>query len=400
MKRKVSIIGGGASALILGCELNTRSFEVAIYEKNAAPGRKFLVAGEGGLNLTHSENEKAFLARYTPPGFLKPAFTHFSNKHLIEWINALGIETYIGSSGRVFPKKGIKPIEVLNAMLNKIRHNKVKILTRHTWKGFSPDGGSIMEHNGQQFEIKSDMVIFCLGGASWPVTGSTGDWSGHFVKKGIRVDPFQASNCAFAVQWDEGLISKTEGKALKNISVTCGDKTHLGEMVITRFGLEGSGIYPLSPEIRMQLNKYKRAEVFIDFRPGFTADAIRGKLQAKRSSVSLTDWLKAELKLSSAQVALLKHHVPKEDYLDTARLPEHIKHLKLLVSGVGPVDEAISTVGGIALEEIDDTFRLKKMPDHFAIGEMLDFDAPTGGYLLQSCFSMGKFVADHLNAKQ
>lgn len=400
MKKKVTIVGGGSAALVLACELDPEKFEVTIFEKNAALGRKFLVAGEGGLNLTHSEKESSFLNRYSPSEFLKEAFTQFSNKQFIDWLHALGIETFIGSSGRVFPIQGMKPIEVFNIILDKIKKNKVNIHTKHSWKGFLEQDELIFEAGNELKRVKSDYTVFCLGGASWPVTGSLGDWSAYFSEKHMTTLPFRASNCAFKVDWPDAIIDKVEGKVLKNISTRCGNKTHLGEIVITRFGLEGSGIYPLSPEIRAQLNKFAVAEIFIDLKPNLSSEHLLKRLEAKPAKVNLTDFLKSEFNLSEVQMAMLKRFLSKEEFLNAARLVQNIKSFKLKIVGLAPMDEAISTVGGISLAEIDDFFQLKKLPNHFVIGEMLDYDAPTGGYLLQSCFSMATYLATYLNKIQ
>jgi len=400
LKKRIAIVGGGACALMLACELNPSKFEVSVYEKNAAPGRKFLVAGEGGLNLTHSENEADFVKRYTPPLFLESAFKSFSNKDLIYWLSAIGIETYIGSSGRVFPVKGIKPIEVLNHFLDKIKKNKTNIYTKYKLKDFSGDGVLFFENESEITEVKSDLTIFCMGGASWPVTGSVGDWTGMFSKKGIKINPFRASNCSFHVDWPESLLAKIEGKALKNISVGCGGKKHSGEMVITHSGLEGSGIYPLSPEIRGVLERTGTAEITIDLKPALSLEKITGKIKTKTAGKNVTERLKNAINLGDTQILLLKNFLSKADFLDNEALAKSIKQFRLSITGLGPVEQAISTVGGIALEEVDPAFRLKKIPGHFVIGEMLDYDAPTGGYLLQSCFSMAKYLSDRLNSGQ
>lgn len=400
MKKKVTIVGGGAAALVLACELDPEKFEVSIFEKNAALGRKFLVAGEGGLNLTHSEKQDSFLNRYSPSYFLKEAFTQFSNKQLIVWLNALGIETFIGSSGRVFPKQGMKPIEVFNIILERVKKNEVGIHTKHSWKGFSEQGELIFEVGSELKKLKNDYTVFCLGGASWPVTGSLGDWTAYFSEKHISTIPFRASNCAFQVEWPSSFIAKTEGKVLKNISIQCGNIMQLGEIVITRFGLEGSGIYPLSPEIRVQMDKFARAEIYIDLKPNLSSEKIVKRLEGKPAKVNLTEFLKSELNINDVQITLLKHFLSKDEFLNSTSLAQNIKRFKLNIVGFAPIDEAISTVGGISLSEIDDFFQLKKLPDHFVIGEMLDYDAPTGGYLLQSCFSMAKYVATNLNNAQ
>lgn len=381
---------------MLGCELNSKKFEISIYEGNQTLGRKFLVAGDGGLNLTHSENVINFIERYTPSSFLQRSFKHFSNVDLIKWINNLGIETFVGTSGRVFPKKGIKPAEVLNIILKKINSNSVNIYTKHVWKGFS-NGHLLFENNGQAIEIKADHIIFCLGGASWPVTGSKGDWTNYFLEKNIKIDPFKASNCAFKINWEKELEKKIEGKILKNISINCGNKTQLGEVTLTKFGIEGSGIYPLSPQIRAQLTKNGKAEISIDLKPSLSPEKIIQKLSSGKKNI--TDTLKTELNLSLQQVQLLKTFVSKEDFLAIDKLADHLKNFKLTLVNTAPINEAISTIGGICLDEIGENFELKKLPDHFTIGEMLDYDAPTGGYLLQSCFSMAKYLADYLDTK-
>lgn len=399
MKKTITIVGGGSCALMLGCILDNKKFEVNIYERNNAIGRKFLVAGDGGFNLTHSEPEEDFISRYTPFPFLEKAFRHFSNKDFINWINQLGIETYVGSSGRVFPKKGIKPIDVLTAFLTGINNNKVTIHTKYEWKGFSDSGELLFKTEKNEARIKSDITIFCLGGASWPVTGSKGDWLDYFVSKDISVKPFEASNCSFKIEWPQELIKGIEGKALKNCHFRCGTKTLAGEVVLTRFGIEGSGIYPLSPEIRSQLASKGTADLFLDLKPTLSEKQILEKLKPVRGKVSYSDYLAKQLNLNPTQLLLLKKLIIKDEFLDTEKLVQHIKNFRLSVTGIGPVEEAISTVGGICLNEITGNFELKKLPGIFAIGEMLDYDAPTGGYLLQSCFTMAKKLGDFLNSE-
>ena len=398
LKKTVAIVGGGSSALMLGCILDPGKFVVTVYEKNASLGRKFLVAGDGGLNLTHSEPPERFIARYTPSLFLEPAFTHFSNRDFVSWINGLGIETFVGSSGRVFPKKGIKPVAVLNAFLNQLAANRVITRTKHIWKGFSSESALLFETETGNLSVKPDLVVFCLGGASWPVTGSRGDWLSYFGTRGISVTSFMASNCFFKTEWPSALIKTLEGKALKNCSIRCGSKIVEGEVVLTKNGIEGSGIYPLSPQIRQQLTQHGMAEISIDLKPSMTEAALASKLKASKGRNSYTEHIAKCLNLSALQVQLLKNYLSKDDFLNPGKLLFHIKNLKLKINGTGPVDKAISTVGGISLHEITPSFELKKIPGVFVIGEMLDYDAPTGGYLLQSCFTMAKNLADFLNS--
>lgn len=399
MKKTISIVGGGACALFLGCALDTDKYNVTIYERNGALGRKFLVAGDGGLNLTHSENLDAFAKRYTPERFLAQALNDFTNETYIKWINNIGVKTFVGSSGRVFPIKGVKPIEVLNAIINKLKDNSVKINYKHYWEGFSADNNLLFLHSEQSLKVKSDITVFCLGGASWPSTGSKGEWSSLFSAKNIVVNSFKASNCAFEIKWKKEFINKAQGKALKNISITCNNKTRLGEVVITKFGMEGSGIYPLSPEIRDGLSKNGKADVKIDLKPNLSFETIEKQLLKLHPKKNITDILKEDLNFSQAQLHLLKYHVSKEDFIDPRKLAFSIKSINLCVTGTAPLEDAISTVGGISLNEIHSNFSLKKILNVYAIGEMLDYDAPTGGYLLQSCFSMAQYLGAHLNNK-
>ncbi len=397
MKKTISIIGGGASALILGCELNTEKYTVSIFEKNTALARKFLVAGDGGLNLTHSEDEKKFVLKYTPHEFLESAFKHFSNKDLIKWLNDLGIETFEGSSGRIFPKKELKPIEVLNRIEEKIKNNHITLNFKHEWMGFSSSNELLFKTLGGNKEIKSDIVIFCLGGASWSVTGSKGDWLSYFSEKKIKTINFEASNCSFKIDWPKEIIKNIEGKPLKNISIKCGNKVHVGEVVITSFGMEGSGIYPLTSQIREALNRSGIAKIYIDLKPLVTSDNALKKIIDSRSNLSYTDNCVKQLNLNKTQIILLKSVMSKSDFLDPIKFVNNLKNLELSITALGSIEDAISTVGGISLTEISEKFELKKIKNNFVIGEMLDYDAPTGGYLLQSCFSMGKYLADHLN---
>lgn len=397
MKKTISIIGGGASALILGCELDPKKYTIGIYEKNTALARKFLVAGDGGLNLTHSEDEAKFILRYTPSEFLETSFKHFSNKDLVVWLNNLGIETFVGSSGRIFPKKDLKPIEVLNSLEEKIKNNHVTINFKHEWNGFLSNNELLFKTPAGNKQLQSDVVIFCLGGASWPVTGSKGEWITYFNAKGIKTIPFKASNCSFNINWPKEIIKSIEGKPLKNISITCANKVNAGEIVLTSFGIEGSGVYPLSPQIREELNKFGHAKIYIDLKPLLSSEDALKKITNSRSKLSYTENIVKQLNLNKTQIILLKSVMSKSDFLNPIKFVNNLKNLELLISSLGPIEDAISSVGGISLTEISEDFELKKIKNNFVIGEMLDYDAPTGGYLLQSCFSMGKHLADHLN---
>jgi uncharacterized flavoprotein (TIGR03862 family) len=394
LKKTIAIIGGGASALMLAATLNQDKFDVCVYEKNNTLGRKFLVAGDGGFNLTHSESIDHFTLKYTPDSFLKSSLLAFDNEDFRIWLKMIGVDTFIGSSKRVYPLKGIKPIDVLNAYLNVLKEKQVKLLSKHTFTGFGADGELIFN---DQIAVKADYSVFALGGASWAKTGSDGTWLKIFENKDIHTIPFQASNCAYKVNWDQIFIKQFAGHALKNIKLSSGNKTVLGELVITPFGLEGGAIYALSPEIRHDLNKEGKALIYLDLKPQLQQAEVFRKLKSSHQK-NTSERLRSELNLSSAQMAVIKSLLIKEDYQNLNILSEKIKALQIIVTDFAPIDEAISVAGGIALEEVTEYFELKKMPQHFVIGEMLDWDAPTGGYLLQACMSMGAYVAKYLNS--
>lgn len=399
MKKSVAIIGSGPSALMLAARLDKNKFDIVIYEKKQAPARKFLVAGEGGFNLTHSENTSDFISRYAPASFFEKIIHSFSNTDLIQWLDSIGIKTYIGTSQRVFPVKGIKPIEVLTAILETLKQKGVGILLNQEWRGWDKSGNLIFFHEGESSLIKPDIIVFALGGASWSITGSDGTWSTLFANKGVEIIPFEPSNCAVGINWPESFIKLAEAKALKNIIVHCGEKEKAGEIVITKFGIEGGAVYALNSEIRKQLKEKNIAEVFVDLKPTLNKEDIEQKIKKSESKKSISDILRNEINLSETSINLLKSFLTKAEFTNTKSISQSIKKLQLHVHSLAPIDEAISTVGGISLNAIDKNFELKKMPGHYAIGEMLDWDAPTGGYLLQACFSMGYCLANHLNCK-
>ncbi|TXE15415.1 TIGR03862 family flavoprotein [Psychroserpens burtonensis] len=392
MKKQIAIIGSGPSAFLLAAFLDAKKFNITIYEKNKTSGRKFLVAGKGGFNLTHSEPIEQFIKRYTPNEFLDQALLDFTNIDFRNWLDHIGIPTHIGSSKRVYPKDGIKPIEVLNAILKSLKEKGVTIKYEHIFSNWDDNSNPIINNE----TIQTDYTVFSLGGASWNVTGSDGNWLDTFSKKGIKTKTFQASNCGYQIDWKHNFIEKHEGIPLKNISISCDNITQKGEAVITKFGLEGNSIYGLSPPIREQLNATSKATVFVDFKPSLTLENIKYKIKSSKYRTT-TEILKKELKLSTPQIDLLKTYLSKESYLSRELLTNKIKKFPLEIINTASIDESISTVGGVDLDAISENFELKNMSNQFCIGEMLDWDAPTGGYLLQASASTGVYLAKHLN---
>ncbi len=384
----VAIIGGGPAGMIAADRL-ADTCEVHLYEQGRTLGRKFLVAGEGGLNITNSAED--FLQHFTPSDRMRDAVREFDPAALRTWLSELGIPTYVGSSGRVFPERGIKPAEVLKVIVERLKKKGVHIHMQHSFVGFDEKVRPVFEHQGSRISVDADRTLFALGGASWAKTGSTGEWLAYFESIGLRTVPFQASNCGVEVDLPEAM-SVHAGKPLKNISITVGERTIRGEATITEYGLEGNAIYPIVPLIRAQLQNGGTAELILDLKPDSTLDELRAKYQDSSWNERM-----AALNMDRASVALVKAFTPKERYL-AGYLAEDIKALRLSISKLRPIEEAISTVGGIAMEEVAEDFSLIKHPHLYVAGEMLDWDAPTGGFLLQGAFSTGYAAAQAINS--
>jgi len=391
--KHIAIIGGGPAALMLAAELDTQKYRVTLVERNKALGRKFLVAGEGGLNLTYQSSVAELIRQYAPADFIDPIIRSFTNADLRNWFHQRGVRTFVGSSNRVFPDLELKPIQVLNKMLEYLSTKDIEVRLDTRWTGWNTAGQLCFEHRE---DLQPDLTVFALGGASWKVTGSDGNWRQAFTARGIKVQPFRAANCAFAVDWQQDFIVTHEGKPLKNIALTFQGHSAKGELVISKFGLEGNAIYALSQKIQKALLKEDRVVIHLDLKPTLSVDQIRDKHQRSRRS-KVTDVLKKDLNLDRASIGLLKQFSDKASFLDPERLAATIKAIPVVVYAPDDLDKAISSLGGIALDEKDEHFELKRIPHSFVIGEMLDWFAPTGGYLLQACFSMGYVLAKYLN---
>lgn len=398
MKKTIAIIGGGSAALSLAAFLDPEKYVVTIYEKNKTVGRKFLVAGKGGFNLTHSEPLSEFKKRYTPESYLSEALSTFTNEDFRKWLNETDIPTFVGTSKRVFPERGIKPITVLNNILEYLESKGVSIQYQYDWQGWDDKGDLVFRKaNDDKVEIvKADNKVFALGGGSWKITGSDGSWLNHFSEKGIATKEFRAVNCAYQISWPVDFIDRYEGQPLKNIMAKCRAKFQKGEAVITRFGIEGNAIYGLSPEIETQLLAKGSATIHLDLKPAFSVAEVLQKLETAKEK-KISDRLRNTLKLSKIQVALLKALIPKATFENLEELSSSMKNLPLLLQAPAPIDEAISTIGGVDLSAMSAHFELYQLPDTYCIGEMCDWNAPTGGYLLQGCFSMGRWLAGRLN---
>ena len=378
---------------MLAAQLDTDKYQVTIYDKKKAVGRKFLVAGEGGLNLTFNAPLDELINQYHPNYFIAPILQQFTNEDLRNWFKSLEIPTFLGSSNRVFPAKELKPIDVLNKIIKHLMAKDVQFKLDTQWTGWNTKGHLCFNDSE---DIESDITVFALGGASWKVTGSDGSWSDEFIERGINVLPFRAANCAFGIKWSKNFISTHEGKPLKNIALSFNKQSSKGEIVISKFGLEGNALYALSRIIQDELLTHKNVSIHLDLKPTMTVSQIKAKYK-KSKLTKVTDILKEDLNLDRTAIALLKQYSDKETFMDINLLAKVMKSVLITIAAADDMDKAISTLGGIALDEVDTNFQLNKMPHTYAIGEMLDWYAPTGGYLLQGCFSMGFALAKHLN---
>jgi uncharacterized flavoprotein (TIGR03862 family) len=366
---------------------------VTLYDRMPSAGRKFLLAGRGGLNLTHSEDLERLLGRYgAAMPRLRTAIEAFSPSALRTWCEGLGQTTFVGSSGRVFPK-AFKASPLLRAWFQRLSASGVEFKPRHRWIGWDDNGFLIFVGPNGQITVHVDATILALGGASWPRLGSDGGWVDAVTKAGIKVTPLVPANCGFFARWSEVFRRRFEGQPLKRVELSFGNCTVRGEAIITHSGLEGGGIYALSAPLREAVAATGEAIVHVDLRPDMAAAALEKCLGAPRGKQSFSTFLRKTLALAPAAVGLI-HEVTiassqRAATMAPAALAQLIKAVPVLLSGVAPLARAISTAGGIALEEIDERFMLRRRPGVFVAGEMLDWEAPTGGYLMQASFATG-----------
>ncbi|UST58217.1 TIGR03862 family flavoprotein [Pseudomonas moraviensis] len=388
----VAIIGGGPAGLMAAEVLSQAGVRVDLYDGMPSVGRKFLLAGVGGMNITHSEAYPAFLARYAERApQIAPLLRAFDADALCRWIHELGIETFIGSSGRVFPTD-MKAAPLLRAWLKRLRDSGVVIHTRHRWLGWDANGALRIASPEGEVSVNPDATLLALGGGSWSRLGSDGAWMLPLEQRGVDLAPLQPSNCGFEVQaWSDLMVSKFAGAPLKNIAIGLNDDIpRLGECVITATGIEGSLIYALSAPIREAINRYGAAVIHIDLLPGRPVDKLQAALSKPHGSRSMAKHLHSQVGVDGVKAALLRELTDAETFADPALLARAIKALPLTLVKTRPLDEAISSAGGVRFEAMDERLMLKALPGVFCAGEMLDWEAPTGGYLLTGCFASGR----------
>jgi len=392
-KKNIAIIGAGPAGLRAAEVAAEAGASVTIFDAKPSSGRKFLIAGKSGLNLTHDENWDSFLQKYSGTDLPRPLWNKilnaFDNQALRQWAGSIGVETFVASSGKVFPTE-MKAAPLLKRWVDKLRDElKVSFSFNHlctdlrtTNKGvevsFSTPDGDIT----QQF----DAAVIALGGGSWRSTGSTGDWVKMFAKHDIGITPLTAANSGWEVEWSAYLLERAEGLPLKNIVVSTGDNPTVGELVITKYGLEGGPIYKLGPAIR----SLPSPEITIDFKPTHTTDQLIAKMESAKTD--LINEAKVRWKLNPGAHALLTDHYSSSELVTIESLAETIKNFRIPLTRPRPIDEAISSAGGIQWAELDENLMLKKLPGVYCAGEMIDWEAPTGGYLLQASFATGDWA--------
>jgi len=394
----VAIIGGGPAGLMVAEVLSQAGVKVDLYDAMPSVGRKFLMAGKGGMNITHSEPFDKFLSRYgSRQSYIKPMLDTFGPEALRAWVQGLGIATFIGSSGKVFPVD-MKAAPLLRAWLHRLRVNGVNFYMRHQWLGWDDGMLRFLTPEGEK-KVNSDAVVLALGGGSWARLGSTGAWVPLLARRGISVEPLQPSNCGFNVAWSEFFRSRFAGQPLKSVQASFSNSTgaefcQLGELVVTADGVEGSLIYKMSALLREQIAASGTALIYLDLAPDKDKQFLIDRISQPRGKHSMANYLRKRIGIDSLKAGLLREALSKEDFDDPVRLCETIKALPVKLLAARPIDEAISSAGGVTFEALDEYLMIRSVPGVFCAGEMLDWEAPTGGYLLTACFASGRVAGE------
>lgn len=390
----VAVIGGGPAGLIAAEILSRAGLSVTVYDRMPTFGRKLQMAGRGGLNLTHSEPLNNFLTRYGGArSFLAPSIEAFPPAALRDWAAGLGEETFTGSSGRVFPK-AMKAAPLLRAWLARLREQGVVFRFRMEWRGWDGASDLLFRHaDGSEETVRPKAIVLALGGASWPRLGSNGAWTGILAEKGVGISPLVPANSGFQVHWSEVFKERFQGHPLKTVALTGAGRTVRGEAMITAQGIEGGAVYALSSGLRDQIAGEGEAILHINFCPDRSIQDLRKRLGRPRGKQSQTAFLRRALGLPPIAINLMREAVGPSLPTDPAVLAELVQAVPVTLTAPFPIGRAISSAGGISLEELNGDFMLRRLPGVFAAGEMLDWEAPTGGYLLQGAFASGVAAA-------
>jgi uncharacterized flavoprotein (TIGR03862 family) len=389
----VAIVGGGPAGLMAAEALAAGGARVDVFDAMPSVGRKFLMAGKGGMNLTHSEPPDAFRSRYGERrANIAALLDRFDADALRAWVHGLGVETFVGSSGRVFPTD-MKAAPMLRAWLHRLRATGVRMHMRHRWLGWVDDSGSVSRFataDGEKL-VRHDALVLAVGGASWPQLGSDGSAVAQLAARSVEVASFQPSNCGFDVEWTPLFRERFAGEPLKSVAISVNgvDGWRVGECLITEHGIEGSLIYALSAPIRDRVASEGGAEILLDLMPQLSAERVRDEVLHPRGARSLSSHLQSRLHLTGVKAGLLRECLSKDAFNNLETLAVRVKALPLRLQRPRPIAEVISSAGGVAFESLDDKLMLNVLPGVFCAGEMLDWEAPTGGYLLTACFASG-----------
>lgn len=395
LNKTVAIIGAGPAGLMAAEMLIGSGLMVNIYDAMPTAGRKFLMAGKGGLNITHAEPYSDFLSQYGSNRInLEPIINLFPPDAIRNWIHGLGIPTFIGSSGRIFPIE-MKAAPLLRAWLHKLRVAGIKFNMRHRWLGWSKDNELYFEVDNQACIIKADAVLLALGGGSWPHLGATGEWQKILAERNIIMSPLKPANCGFNITWSDFFRQNFSGQALKPVQLTVvrPDGVKLlkrGELMVTDYGIEGGVIYSLSRDIRQNIERLGPTTVALDLTPDLDLMTIQSRLTRPRGKASVSHYLRKSLGISSIKVAILRENLAQIEMYDAKQVASLIKAFPLILNSPRPLSEAISSAGGIDFAGLNEQLMLNAMPGVFCAGEMLDWEAPTGGYLLTACLATGR----------
>lgn len=395
----VAVIGGGPAGLMAAEQLLAAGFTVDLYDAMPSVGRKLLLAGVGGLNLTHSEPFSQLLQRYQRPDarqWLQPALTDFAAEELRQWVAQLGVSTFVGSSGRVFPEE-MKASPLLRAWLQRLLAQGLRLWPRHRWLGFAEQGRVRLRGPEGECDHSYRGVVLALGGASWPKLGSDGQWLADFQDQGLQVSPWRPSNVGFACGWSESMQCFA-GKPLKVVAaaaLSCPDDRlaakRRGELIITKQGVEGGLVYALSQPLRDHL-LLGQSYLALDLSPQRSLAQVQALLSEPRGKASMATFLRKRLRLDALTICLLRELLPEDQWLSPETLAKGMKHLLLPIKAAQPIAKAISSAGGLCFANLTPQFMIRSRPGVFVAGEMLDWEAPTGGYLLTACFSSGRWA--------
>lgn len=393
--RRVAIIGGGPAGLMAAETVRAAGHAVDLYEAKGSPGRKFLIAGKGGLNLTHSDPQDVFVSRYRERATeVGTWLADFDGPALREWAAGFGVETYVGTSGRVFPVDR-KAAPLLRGWVRRLKEQGVRFHVQHRWTGWQDDGALRFETPDGVATVQADAVVLAMGGGSWPELGSDGAWVAPLAARGIDIAPLKPANCGFDIDWTPYFRDRQAGAPLKPVvahwlGLDGQEHAQQGECVITANGIEGSLIYALAADLRDRLARDGQVQLQLDLLPGQTEAQLLDKLHKPRQGRSFGEHLRRQLGLSGVKSALLFEVLGKDaGQLPAETIAAALKRLALTPLRPRPIDEVISTAGGVRLEALEDTLMLRDLPGTFCAGEMLDWEAPTGGYLLTACFASG-----------